>query len=463
MFQKNRFFISIAICFLSLFLFLTFRTVPVTRLWDGYQILYVASDEISENDVLSVLDKYSVKNVVTKSRQKIPVYSDISPVQAQSKDSYLFARNVFFTDETNKCMVFYVPGNQASGVQKTIDELSSFSKTAAGTDSSRTFPWVPPAIVLIFAVFFTVISSSRKTSAAVSVFPVILAFTRPLFTVACCCCLCICGFGLLQNIFKRKGFLKTAMRSVYLFSLFVIPVAVLFITSPVSSLFYILCFCSSVSLVFILEYIEDKKISSKTTFTFVYIRSAKMIPLIGHKGLNLILVTCLCVILIFVSSLLSSAFSVSKESSSLRPALPSPVSGTGTLPDMDDVNQWAWNTMTFPYRKLDEERLPAVEGATVSVPEYTERNGVIVSEEKPVFVYNSNFRSTVSGIISHLDYPSLEKMMLEQGKNTEYGYSTSAGSAYERFGTVLVIILTFIPVILAGYYIMGRRRYGLSI
>ena len=54
--------------------------------------------------------------------------------------------------------------------------------------------------------------------------------------------------------------------------------------------------------------------------------------------------------------------------------------------------------------------------------------------------------------------------MLKQGKNASFGYAKSAlSSSSERFGILLLLIFIAIPFTLGIYYILGRKRYGLSI
>ncbi len=461
MFQKNYFFLSIAVCFVSLVLFLTFRTVPVSRMWNGYQMLYVSSSELSEKDILAILEKNGIDNAVSRINQNFPLKSGLSPVQFQDSGSYLYQRNGFFTDETNSCRIFYIPGFNSAKIQKIIDELSSLSNTTAGTDSSESFPWLAPFVCLIFAFLNIVFSRNKKTVFALSVFPVILAFCRPLYSVCAACCLCICGFSFLIRIFKRKNFVKTALHSTQVVSLLVLPAILLILSSFLSVVFYLLVCCCSICFVYAIEFIEETLISRNTSFNFVYIRSANGMPMIGKEGINLAVVTAICCSLIVLTTLWGNALSVKGENDPLKPALPGPVSiSDGRLPDMESFNQWAWNTITFPYKKLDGEKRPAFEGETITVPDYREVNGKIITEEKEIFVYNSSFRNTVYKNVEELEYPALEKVLLKQGKKVSFGYTRSSGSAYEKYGTLIVVLLSLIPVAVALYYVIGRRKNG---
>lgn len=464
MFQKNYFFAGIAICFVSLILFITFRTVPVSRMWNGYQMLYVSSSELSEKDILTILEKNGIKDAVCRINQGYPLKSLLSPVQHQDSDSYLFTRNGFFTDETNTCKIFYIPGFNGSKVQKIIDELSALSNTTAGTDSSKTFPWLAPVICLIFAVLNLTFTKYKKIVLAISIFPLILVFCRPMYSVCAAACSLMCGFSFLIRIFKRKNFVKTALHSTQVLSLVLLPAILLILSSVLNAVFYVMALCCSICLVYVIEYIEEMLISRKTTFNFVYIRSAGGMPMIGKEGVNLAAITAIACLLIVLTTLMGNAVSVSQDNDPFKPSLPGPVSvSDGKLPDLENLNQWAWKTITFPYVRLEAGKNAVFEGQTVRVPDYTEVNGSIVTEEKEIFVYNSSFRNTVSKNIEELEYPAIEKVLLKQGKNVSYGYTKKTGSAYEKFGTLIVVLLTLIPVAVALYYVIGRRRNGRSV
>jgi len=149
---------------------------------------------------------------------------------------------------------------------------------------------------------------------------------------------------------------------------------------------------------------------------------------------------------------------------SSTPSLPSPVSKNDeTLPGFSDFLDWSWNTITFPYRRLSENDSSPKDGDTVSIPDYAENDGLITEYDSTMYVYDSKFRDSVSKQVESLDYPSLEKMMMEQGKSSSYGYSKGKLSSSEKFGAVLLLSFALISFALSGYYIIGRKRYGLSI
>lgn len=453
------------VCLLVLVLLCQFRSVPMTQLWKGYQVLYVYSQTLSEDDVLAVLDKHGCHDVISRSNQHVPLLSPVAPIQAQNEDSYIFRRNLFFTDKTQNALVFYVPENQTSMLALSVLELSAFQGTAAGTDGKSSFPFVAPLISCLFAVALCFFSKNRMPFLLSCVFPLLFAFSQPLYSAAAGACLCVFALFLFHRLWKRAGFLRVALNSPYILVLFLAPVLVILFSSPLVSVFYALSCVATVSVLY-LYYLFDKKQEARYDFKPVFIRSAHMMPVVGHLGIRLFGALAISIVCILAAYHFSGAVSNLAESAA-RPSLPSPVgSAESSLANMNDVVNWSWNTITFPYRKIGEAQFsePA-ENESVAITDYVENaDGTITVVENKAYVFNAQFRDMVYNSVEKLDYPALEKMMLKQGKHTSFGYAKSTGaSSSEKFGSLLLLVFIAVPIALAVYYIVGRKRYGLSI
>lgn len=461
--------ISAILAFFSLFLLVGFRSVPVSQFWKGYRILYVYSDALGESDILTILEKNGCSSVISYEKQRIPVLSPIAPVQVQDTSSYLYRRNDFFSDKNHRAIVFYVPEGETSALNRAIRELSAFQGTVAGTDGKSSFPWISPIIVLGFFLILLYFSKKRLLFSFGAGFFMVLAFSRPLYTVSASSCLFIFAFFLFHRLWSRQDFLKITLNSPYVILFSVFPPLVLLLSSPVNALFYAVAFLGAVSSVFFYHYMEvEKEKNSLYSFQPVFIRSARMIPLVGRSGFRLLLLLVSFVILVFVAFNLSGNFSSSAASASM-PSLPAPVPHSqGELVGLKDFIGWTWNTVTFPYRKIgskpSENEFPA-EGEVVSITDYTEDSGKIVPSSTTAYAFNSEFRENVYKSIEGLDYPALEKLLLRQGKNASFGYarSASSSSSSEKFGSVLLVVLIALPLSFAVYYILKRRRYGLGV
>ena len=98
-----------AICLVTLIPLYAFRTVPQSRLWKGWTLLYVTDGVMSEDEVSRVLAEKGCKGVISRSGQREPIVSPLSPIQKRSRNSYMQRREAFFSDEAATAMIFYVP------------------------------------------------------------------------------------------------------------------------------------------------------------------------------------------------------------------------------------------------------------------------------------------------------------------------------------------------------------------
>ncbi len=459
---KSAAFFSLGIFIFSLVFMLAFRTVPVSKLWKGYEIFYVYSNSLSESDILYVLEKNGCEGVISQGNQKYPVVSPVSPVQIQKENSYIYRRNGFFTDRTKSARVFYIPDGQSKNIEKSAFEISAFQGTVCGGDGKTAFPWISPIIALVFALVLLYFSQNRKFFAFAAFFSVLFAFCRPLYTVSAAAVFLMFSFFLLQKIWGRRRCRKTFFNSPYALVFASSPLLILIFSSLANAAFYLLAVLASFSSIYLYRFFEERQ-NARYSFKPVMIMSSKMIPIVGRNGIRLMGLMCAVILVLFSAFFFLGRVSNAGNDSS-TPSLPSPVSKNDeSLPSFSDFLDWSWNTITFPYRRLSENASSPKDGDTVSIPDYAENDGLITEYESKMYVYDSKFRDSVSRQVESLDYPSLEKMMMEQGKSSSYGYSKGKLSSSEKFGAVLLLSFALISFALSGYYIVGRKRYGLSI
>ncbi|MBQ4377718.1 MAG: hypothetical protein II821_00765 [Treponema sp.] len=459
--------------FLSLFflaILFSFRTVPVSQFWKGYRMLYVYTEALSESDILTILEKNGCDNIVSYGLQHVPLLSPLSPVQFQNSDSYISRRNDFFMDKTHRAAVFYIPEEFYSSLEHSIRELSAFQGTSAGTDGKSSFPWIAPLITSAFFLVLLYFSKKKALFCAGSVFFIILPFSRPLYTISAASCLFLFAFFLFHRLWLRKDFLKVTLNSPYILVFSLIPVLILLFSSPLNSLFYCISLAGTVLSVLsyknYCDYIEEKN-TTEFSFRPVMISSARMMPVFGRLGIRLLSFLLAAVILIFIVFNIAGNVSSFSDNDAM-PSLPSPVTSSNSeLVNLKDFVYWSWNTVTFPYKKIGEavnfNEIPK-EGESVAITDYVEDGSKIVPVTSTAYVFNTEFRESAYKSIEALEYPALEKMLLKQGKNASFGYAKSArSSSTEKFGSVLLLVFIAFPLALGIYYILGRKRYGLSI
>ncbi len=452
-----------------LLVLLAFKTLPVSQFWKGYRILYVYTEKLSENDILTILEKNGCENTISYGLQKVPVSSPISPVQTQSQNSYISLRNEFFMDKTHRAAVFYIPEEFSSALEHSIKELSAFQGTVAGTDGKSSFPYIAPIIAIVFFICLFSFSNKKLLFALGSFFFIVLSFSRPLYTISSSSCLFMFAFFLFHRLYLRKDFLKITLNSPYILIFSLLPVLILLFSSPLNALFYCLAFLGSVASVLsyknYCDYIEEKN-TTEYSFKPVLICSARMFPVVGRLGIRLLSFLLVALLAIFIVFNVSGNVSSFSQSSSM-PSLPSPVSASSSeLVNLKDFVKWSWLSVTFPYRKIGNMTSASdiKEGESVSITDYVENGSKIVPMTTTAYVFNDEFRENVYKSIETLDYPAIEKLLLRQGKNASFGYASSAKtSSSEKFGSILLLILIAVPLALGIYYIWGRKRYGQSI
>lgn len=450
-----------AICFISLATLMLLRTVPQSRLWKGYQVLFVTSDTLTEEQASAILSQSGLHDFISRSEDSLSVSSSISPLQVQSVDSYLVRRDAFFSDKSKSAMVFYIPENQTAQLSNAIHALSGFGKTSCGTDGSSSFPYVAAIFCLLFALAGVYLAKRREFFGACAFFLVFFAFMRPMYTVSACAAIALAGLFSLQRLVGRKSFLSCALHAPLIILTLLFPLFILFSSSPLNGILYALTLAGSFSAVVLVYDGQQYYYEKRTSFHPVTILRASRIRIVGSREVILLASSSLCCMLLLVIFLAGGR--VADTASSVdRPALPAPVSSRSELPGLDTFYTWAWNTMAFPFRSIYQNpsmKAPQ-EGETVSVSNYVEHNGRIEEIPQVVMTYNAQFRSSVLNMVKDSPKPSLEKMLLKQGKSAQYGFTKSRGVSTERFALFLLTMCVLITLGYTGYFVLVRRAYG---
>lgn len=449
----------------SLFAILVFRETPRARLWKGYSLVYARSEKLSEDDILSILVKNGCSGTVSRVNQKIPVYSKLSPVQTQKSGSYILRRNAFFTDSGSSFFVFYVPDSETGALSKAIDELSGYTDTFVSADGAAVFPWAGPLLCLAF--FLLLLFKSRKRLFfALSALPLaVLCFSRPFYTLSAASCLALLADFILMRLYGRNILKAGARNLFYIAILVLLPFLALFLSSSANALLFAAAFASGWSLLLLIENLRNLYYQHRNIhiFSFVFIKKPSMIGILGRSNFRLLLVLTGAVVLILICSLFLTRAS-SGNARGERPLLPGPASAQAeeTLPDLQDFMDWSYQTISFPYRKLGtyhhEDSGMAESGSSVSIPEYSVENGRIVERQTEVLSYNSSFISSIYDTIEKAEYPSLEKMMIRQGRNSHYAYTAASGSSAEKSAPLVLAFLAAVPSVLCLYCMAGKVK-----
>ena len=460
--------LPLAVIVLSLLVLFFTRSLPVTKIWKSYQVLYV-QQSVPEDEVLDVLEKESCKDVISLSKQRIPVFSKIAPVQPCTEDSYLFKRNAYFHDEDGKYMLYYIPEVYEKQTEKALTFLVKQKNLKAGLDGHSTFPYLVPLICLAFYVFLITVSEHKKLFASGGFFILFFSLVNPYYPVVAALCLEFLALFLLQKYWKREKALAVFYKNVGIDILFICGYVIIFSFSWKCGLLFIFVILSVLASI-LLCYRFEAEADLKKSFDFELILPAKYINVYSKKNRSYILLSSLCLFGILLCFLLGARFLPQTSVSDLSLPCPSSakenknISGEDNkIPSMNEYFAWCWNTVTFPYRNLNKgsknEELIAQKGSRLTLTRYRSTKKGIESYEELVAEYDSAFFDSMEHEVDNLSYPAIEKLMKKQGRSATVHYSQksyyNSGRDFKAF--ILLIIAMVIPLIVYLYYNVSVR------
>lgn len=134
--------------------------------------------------------------------------------------------------------------------------------------------------------------------------------------------------------------------------------------------------------------------------------------------------------------------------------------GSG-IPALNDYVVFSWNTLTMPYKSLNESysEIPE-ENECITVQRFKNTDGGIRTSQETVYRFDSDFKNEVISLIDGLDYPAVEKLMKKQGNDFFVDYSAGQGEKFSRASLILMLLLIIIPCGLTIFYLTGRKKHG---
>ena len=463
-FRFSLFFSLVVFLVLCGFLY-AFRSIPVAKIWNNYSVAYV-NNSVSEDLVVFYLESEGCQDVISLSRQGVPIVSPVSPVASYDSE-YLDQRLRYFSDESSAYRLYYIPEKYQDGASRAIAKLSREMGVEAGLDSVERYPWLVPVICLITFIILFLASKYRSVFALPGVFPLLLSLSQPFYSVAAAVCLMLLAIYLINGLWTRRKFVSAIFRSLYIDILIVSSLMIMLAVSP-TVLMLALGVCASIACAFIFLSALHEYNEYKLSFTYVPIFSAWQIPVVYRKTATYLVGTCLPIIALLVMFLISTTASPAASIQGI--AVPSPSDGTipnastYTLPNMNSYYSWAWKQISYPYRTLNDSDTvqDPKDGDSVNVTHYTNTDEGIVVTEEPVLTYNEEFRKNLKE--DTVTPVSVEKLLSSQEEDLVVKYSSGikSKSDSQHNGINLALLLTalIIPLVLfAAYLGLGRKKY----
>lgn len=440
-------------------LLLILRTVPTSKLWKGFSVLYVPCDTDSKI-VLDTLKDVGCKDVISFYNQKVPFVNQFLPIKSDEHDSYLSKRNAYFFDKDRTVMIYYIPDSYSKEAKKGCELLISRYSIDAGLDSKSSFPLLTPIICIIVAVLFLIISKNRIIFLAASVFPIIYSFTMPFYTNASCVCIYLYSIYLCQKIWNRKNAFSCIKNNFYILILFAVSLTGTFFSSFVSGFMFMLCIAASFLLLYMIHNLEIIK-DSKLRFCPVLMRNAFLMNVININSIKKALIPAIAVSVLFILYITSVNIFTISNSTDLSFPMPTMYNVNNDIPTLDDYIVWNWNAVTKPYKSLNNTYSDTpVDGENIVIQRFKNSDEGIVSTEEVLYSFDDEFKSQTVNLIDDLQYPALEKLMKNQQSGFSVDYSYGTGEKFSKVNVILMLVLILIPCFMILIYFNGRRKYG---
>lgn len=458
----KKYIVPLVLCIGIFLLMLVLRTVPVSRLWKGFSVLYVPVDTKPEL-IFDTLGNNGCYDVVSYYNQKVPFINEFLPVKSSSYDSYLSGRNAYFFDKDRSVMIYYIPEKYSKNASKAVTSLINDYGIDAGLDCKSSFPLLTPLICLAAFFVFLFLSKNKFIFLTASIFPLIYTFMMPFYTNAAAVSISLYSLFLMEKIWKRKGSIKFILNSTVMIIFSVAGIIASFFASFVSGLVFILSICGSILLLYVISNFMNY-INNKTRFNPVMIRPAHLMNILTENTVKKSFISGIAVIILFVLYITSvNVFSIS-NSQDLSFPMPTRYNTDNGIPVIKDYVIWTWNSITMPYKSLNSiTSAEPEEGESVVIQRFVNTEDGIKRKEEVLYTFDQDFKDDVIESIDDLNYPAVEKLMKLQDKGFSVDYSYGSGEKFSKKNIMLMLVLIILPFMMAIIYLTGRRKYGDSI
>jgi hypothetical protein len=447
--------VFLAGCLAALFLF---RYAPSEPLWNEFRVLAVSS-EVSEERVLSLLERSGIDSVISRSGRVPFAYPQEAPVQPDSSVYYDESLR-YFSDRDGGHRLFFLP--ESKGLEKQAALAFKGSDIAAILDGG--FVWNPlPAFFLaaLGGVFF--FFSKQKWFFLSAALPFLLfAFCSPLFSVCAGSCFVLAFLFRLEKFWKRAAAGRDLLWDTLLF-FFVLISLVFFITAGgyVTALSFC-AFAASGAAVFLSHRggtLREERRRERHVFTPVPIMSPRAFISSGKAFLRTIIPLWACLLGIAVFFIFFRGFTSSAASNGL--SIPAPtgytenavfdmqeleaheaVSSAEGLPDLVDFIRFQWTIQTFPYRSVHSGGNSPEKDAAAIIRYETDENGRIRARMEQVKRFDNQF---ITDIIEREKRGTLESMLISQGRFAAVEYRDIASREGNTPFALYLILIMVLP------------------
>lgn len=432
---------------ISLILLLICRKVPSGKLWKNYSVICVPAAS-SDSLVMAAIEEAGIKNAVALSGQYLPLALPENSIEiamlrlnySSSEYAYINQRKAIFFDKSQTYRLYYIP-QQYSAETSTLIKLLEAQGIACIKDSSASYPWLLPVIVLLLALMLFLFVKNKLPYIAGAIIPVLYIWCNPFYPIATATCLLLLCIFFASNVWKRRDALACLLSRHADPAMLVIALIASFSTSVVSGFLFLCVLAGTAGAMTFCWFLEDF-IRNRKPFVPVYIRSARRISLFAGKAFTLMSIVTGAVALLIILIFLTSSNSVKSTSSSKLLFPGNSAFSDSALPQFEDYYRWTWNVKTSPYLSLNESENGT---DTISFSSYVENPETgLISEEKRTMKYDEAFKKEIYNGIDSLPFNSTESLMKSEGEGFNCGYTAASSYQINLFGIIMCFICLFI-------------------
>ena len=456
-------FLSVAAIVSSLVLFFVMRTLPVSKIWKNYSVLYV-ENSVPEQNVIGELESSGVQGTITLSQQNTFLSNPLAPYMKMQESCYRDGRELYFQDQERNFRVFYIPNKFQKKASRSAERIARTFNVRCGMDGKGTYPFLVPLMVLFVGAILALGQEKRLHFALCLLFQVCFALSFPFWPAACVSILNLLALTIALRFWKRRNFLSSIFSNPPFMIISIASLVLAFILSPKSGLLYIFAVLSQVGLLVLIDQAE-KSAEKKKAFTFEFIVSSRQMAKLSSKNLKSILTGFLGISVSIAVFLFSARFGITSSVMELN--LPSPVSSLSEdqqkLPGIDDYYDWYWNVTTYPYRSISRSYSAQdySRGAVLTMERFQNTDNGISVVEQELFRYDDDFISEINSEIQRSAGASLEKFLLKEMPKGSVAYSNKSRGRGENtvLNLVLMLISLCIPLLVYIKYNIRRKNY----
>lgn len=451
-------FIIFAIYFIALF---SFKTLPVSKLWNGYSAVYVPIKTESKL-VLSILENAGCKDIISFDKQEIPFYSEFLPISFLDKFNYIENRKLYFFDKGKNVMIYYIPDEYNKNASAAVSILNNKYSIDAGLDCKSSFPVLIPIISFIVFFLFFIFSKNKLIYFCSSIFSLFFIFAMPFYLNASCVSFYFYLCFLCQKYWRRKNAIDCLIKKLGFIILLLLILSFSFFSSILSGIlfiFSIVCSYLAIKMVYLIQI----EIESKIRFNPVLIIPSNHIKLLRAKDLKKSIVNIISSGIFIIFYIFSANLFIISNAEDLFFPMPTSYNkekeNVNIIPNLDNYLIWSWNTITLPFRSLNESySIVPQEGETIKIQRFENTSQGIKTFDEVLYCYDDTFKENVINYIDELDYPAVEKLMKKQNKGFEIKYSKGLAEKFKKSNIILMLVIFLIPFLMAVNYLIGRKK-----